>query len=200
MFFSDFLTGQLHALYESNHQHHIRMTLCRKRCVKGWTKWEEEWLEIQSKLDRLQTKLILIVSIQWNIGENHSKLGIKETHLFWQQDSRKTCNTTMFDGRFWWNVIFGEKNAVLDGCHHPFQIFKDIADVTILRIILIMMTDRNLINHPILKIVAEGENAHLVDHVKLPSSGNNSTLTLKIFWDKIYFSSHCEMSLKKLRE
>ena len=33
-----------------------------------------------------------------------------------------------------------------------------------------IMIITNLINHPILKIIAEGENTHLVDHVKFPSS------------------------------
>ena len=35
---------------------------------------------------------------------------------------------------------------------------------------LLMVIMANLINHPILKIIAEGKNTHLVDHVKLPSS------------------------------
>ena len=35
---------------------------------------------------------------------------------------------------------------------------------------LLMDMMANLINHPILKIIAEGKNTHLVDHVKLPSS------------------------------
>ena len=38
----------------------------------------------------------------------------------------------------------------------------------------------NLIDHPILKIVAEGENAHLVDHVKLSRSENKSAEMLRI--------------------
>ena len=46
--------------------------------------------------------------------------------------------------------------------------------LTIITIVTIMKIDANLIDHPILKIVAEGENAHLVDHVKLSRSENKS--------------------------
>ena len=42
----------------------------------------------------------------------------------------------------------------------------------------------NLINHPILKIIAEGENTHLVDHVKLPSSETKNNSSLHDFLQK----------------
>ena len=38
------------------------------------------------------------------------------------------------------------------------------------KMIMMIRIITNLINHPILKIIAEGKNTHLVDHVKLPSS------------------------------
>ena len=49
---------------------------------------------------------------------------------------------------------------------------------------LLMDMMANLINHPILKIIAEGKNTHLVDHVKLPSSDT------KLILHTIFFYNH----------